>query len=82
MEHLPVTAIQSTRGQHRHEIGPQGRGAAQRLVAPPPRDGGMVPREQDRGHLTPPPHPWPGKNRAFKQAGHGPGAGAERVIWR
>ena len=25
MEHLPVTAIQGTRGQHRHEIGPQGR---------------------------------------------------------
>src|SRR5215472_16909130 len=82
IEHLAVTGIQGIRGQRRQQIGPQGRGAAQRLVTPPPRDGGVVPGQQDGRHFAPAPYPWPGEYRSLQQAGHRPVAAAERIIGR
>ena len=82
IEHPPVAGVQGIRGQRRQEVGPQGRGAAQRFIPPPARDGGVVPGQQDSGHLAPAPYPWPGENRALQQAGHRPVAAAERIIGR
>ena len=82
IEHLAITGIQGIRGQPRQQIGPQGRGAAQRLVTPPPRDGGVVPGQQDGRPLPPAPYPGPGENRSLQQAGHRPVAAAERIVGR
>ena len=80
LQHLPIAVIQGIRGQCRHEIRAQGSRSAQGFVPPPPRDGAVVPGQQNRGHLTPAPYPWPGKNGALQQAGHGPVPAAKRIV--